>query len=175
MKRVLSVLVALFLLIGTTNAQFEVGKHHVGPAIGLSFLASNVSFGANYEYAMDVKEIGLDAPGILGLGGIVRYWSYDEGWFSYTDLVIAAQGNYHFKLENNKIDPYLGLVLGYDIGSWDWDGPYDNLWDDTYGGFIFGASAGCRYWFSPSMALNARFGTGSNLGSTLDLGLDFKF
>ncbi|MFZ1292010.1 MAG: hypothetical protein WAR79_18075 [Melioribacteraceae bacterium] len=175
MKKISSVFLALFLLSSVSFAQFEVGKHHAGPAVGLSFLGSTLSLGANYEYGMSLKDIGVDAPGTLGIGGIFRYWSYDTGYWSYTDIVIAAQGNYHFKLDNNKIDPYLGLVIGYDIGSWDWDGPYDYDWDDSYGGFIFGGSAGCRYWFSPSMALNARLGTGSNFGSTLDLGLDFKF
>ncbi len=175
MQKVLLILLVSFFLISNVSAQFEVGKHNAGPAIGLSFLGSTVSFGGNYEYAMSVKEIGLDAPGVLGIGGIVRYWSYDEGFFSYSDFLIAAQGNYHFKLENNKLDPYLGLVLGYDIGSFDWGGPSGSLYDDSYGGFVFGASAGMRYWFSPTMAVNGRFGTGSNSGSTFDIGLDFKF
>lgn len=175
MKKIIFTLISLTFFTSTMFAQYEFGKHNAGPAIGLSFLGSTLSFGANYEYALSTDEIGLDAPGALGLGGIVRYWSYDEGWFSYTDLVIAAQANYHFALKNNKIDPYLGLVLGFDIGSADWDGPFGDTYDDTHGGFIFGASAGCRYWFSPTMAVNARFGTGSNLGSTLDIGVDFKF
>lgn len=175
MKKSLLVLMVLFFSISNINAQFEAGKSYAGPAVGLSFLGSTLAFGASYEYGMSVDEIGVDAPGVLGIGGIVRYWSYDEGFFSYSDLLIAAQGNYHFVLENNKIDPYLGLVIGYDVGSFDWDGPFGSIYDDSYGGFVFGAQAGVRYWFSPTMAVNARLGTGSNSGSTLDVGVDFKF
>lgn len=175
MKKAIFILLALFILSSTSFAQFEANKSYAGPAVGLSFLGSTVSFGANYEYGMSMKEIGVDAPGLLGIGGLVRYWSYDEGFWSYTDLVIAAQGNYHFILDNKKLDPYLGLIIGYDVGSFDWGGPNSSLYDISYGGFIFGASAGVRYWFSPQMAINARLGTGSNLGSTLDVGVDFKF
>ena len=175
MKKILLLFIAFLFTATTSFAQFEAGKSYAGPAVGLSFLGSTLSFGASYEYGMSVKEIGLDAPGVLGIGGIVRYWSYDEGWFSYSDLLIAAQGNYHFVLDNKKIDPYLGLVLGYDVGSFDWGGPSGSLYDDSYGGFVFGAQFGCRYWLSPTMAVNARLGTGSNSGSTLDVGVDFKF
>jgi len=175
MKKVLFFLTSFFFICSSLYSQYQISAHHAGPAIGLTFLGSTISFGGNYEYGLSVDEIGLDAPGKLGLGGIIRYWSYDEGFWSYTDLVIAAQANYHFELKNNKIDPYLGLVLGYDVGSWDWTGPFANRYDTSYGGFIFGAAAGVRYWFSPTMAVNGRLGAGSNFGSTLDIGLDFKF
>ncbi len=80
-----------------------------------------------------------------------------------------------FVLDNNKLDPYLGVILGYDVGTFDL-GEYDNFFGDTtYGGVVFGVQFGVRYWFSPSMAVNARLGTGSNSGSSLDLGVDFKF
>lgn len=173
MKKILLLFIAFLFTASISFAQFEAGKSYAGPAVGLSFLGSTLSFGASYEYGMSVKEIGFDAPGVLGIGGIVRYWSYDVGYWSYSDLLIAAQGNYHFVLDNKKIDPYLGLVLGYDIGTFDVG---DNFFGDTsYGGFVFGAQFGARYWISPTMAVNARLGTGSNSGSTLDVGVDFKF
>ncbi len=172
MKKAILVLALLFFVSSSINAQFQEGKNFAGPAIGLSFLGNTVSFGANFEHAMKMADI----PGLIGIGGLVRYWSYGELYYNYTDIIIAAQGNYHIALANKKLDPYIGLILGYDINSWKYDGPYSEyLTSTTGGGVIFGLSLGGRYWFSPSMAVNARFGTGSNLGSTLDLGLDFKF
>ena len=171
MRKAILVLTILFFISTGINAQFQEGKNFAGPTIGLSFSGSTVSFGANFEHGMKMADI----PGLIGIGGIFRYWSYGDGPFSYTDIVIAAQGNYHLLLEDKKLDPYFGLILGYDVGSWDYDGPYSDYFDTTYGGFILGVTGGVRYWFSPKMAVNARFGTGSNLGSTLDVGVDFKF
>jgi hypothetical protein len=170
MRKAILVLTVLFFISTSINAQFQEGKSYAGPAIGLSFLGSTVSFGANYEYGMTLADI----PGPIGVGALVRYWSYGTV-YTYTDIIIAAQGNYHFVLDSKKLDPYIGLILGYDINSWSYDGPYSDYLNTTSGGFIAGISIGARYWLSPKMAVNARFGTGSNLGSTLDVGLDFKF
>jgi hypothetical protein len=171
-----------FLLFFTNIffAQYAVGKHYAGPSLGLSFLGSSVQLGANYEYGMDVKEIGIDAPGKLGIGGIVRYWSYSEKYFggewSYTDILIGAQANYHFKIGSDKWDPWAGITLAYDVGSVDWDGPGGNNYSEpTYGGFFLGGNAGIRYWVSPTLALSARFGFGTLSYSALDLGVDLKF
>ena len=171
MRKAILVLTILFFAFGTINAQFQEGKSHAGPSIGLSFLGSTASFGANYEYGMKMADI----PGLIGIGGVVRYWSYGE-IYTYTDIIIAAQGNYHISLKNKKLDPFIGLILGYDINSWSYDGPYsDYLTNTTSGGLVLGLTLGTRYWFSPNMAVNARIGSGSNSGSTLDFGIDFKF
>jgi hypothetical protein len=167
-------LIAVFAF-STTNAQFTPNNHYLGPSIGLSFLGSTVQFGANYEYGMDVENFGR-----VGIGGIFRYWSYSEGFFegewSYTDVLIGVQGNYHFKLEENKFDPWLGLTLAYDGGSVSWDGPggFDYV-SPTYGGFFIGAHGGARYWISPTLAVSARIGFGTLSYGALDLGVDFKF
>ncbi len=102
MKQLLSVLLLALLFTGFINAQFTPNKHYLGPSIGLSFLGSAPQFGANYEYGMDLKDFGR-----VGIGGIIRYWSYSEdfydGGWKYTDILIGAQGNYHFKLTETKV------------------------------------------------------------------------
>ncbi|MEE9431230.1 MAG: hypothetical protein V3V16_09330 [Melioribacteraceae bacterium] len=174
MKKVVLVLAVLFFMVGTISAQFQEGKHHAGPSIGLSFLgASAVQFGANYEYGMKID----DVPGLIGIGGIFRYWNYDLGFWSYTNIVIGAQGNYHFKVGDGKVDPYVGITLAYNAGTVSSDGNdyFGSLLGNsvTNGGIWFGFQGGARYWFSPNMAAHARFGVGT--GSALDLGIDFKF
>jgi len=118
--------------------------------------------------------------GTVGVGGLFRYWAYSEDYLSagkwkYTDVLIGAQGNYHFKLQDNKIDPWAGLVLAYDAGSVSWDGPFGGFAEPTHGGLFLGAHGGARYFFSPTMAVSARFGIGTLSYSSLDIGLDWKF
>ncbi len=181
MKKVLLILVLLFFVSSINFAQFRDGKSHVGPSVSVGFSGWGVGFGADYEYGMSMKKLGIDAPGNFGLGGLVRYYSFSEGFgnwqWSYTNIIIGAQGNYHFALENKKIDPFLGLVLGFNIASSSWDGPNTSGWDGegtSYGGMFLNLNAGLRYWFSPQMAVRANFGVG-NVVSSLVFGLDFKF
>ncbi|MEK6756074.1 MAG: hypothetical protein AABZ02_07985, partial [Bacteroidota bacterium] len=77
MKRtfVPAVVLLLLCLPLVAQAQFQVGKHYAGPAIGLSFLGSTLQFGANYEYGMKMEF------GTVGIGGLFRYWSYGEDYF----------------------------------------------------------------------------------------------
>ncbi len=171
MKSLLVTLLIVILLIGSSNGQFVPDKHYIGPCIGLSFLGSTPQFGANYEYGMTLENFGT-----IGIGGVFRYWSYSEGDYGYTDVLIGAQGNYHFKIDNNKWDPWAGLVLAYDAGSASWDGPSGVIESTpTYGGLFLGLHGGARYWFSPTLAASASIGYGSLSYGALELGVDFKF
>lgn len=178
MKKLFFVFLISVLCTSFSNAQFSAGKHHLGPSVGFSFLGSTPQFGLNYEYGLDVKDFGL-----LGIGGIARYWSYSEdygygstGKWKYTDILIGAQANYHFKVGDGKFDPWLGVTLAYDAGKVTWDGPAGESWaSPSYGGMFFGGNAGARYWFSPAIAVSARLGFGSLGYGGLDLGVDFKF
>lgn len=178
MKTKSFVLVLLLISYQTVSAQFEVGKSYAGPSLGLSFLGSTFQLGLNYEYGMSLESIGVSAPGKLGVGGVFRYWGYSEdfgaGKWSYTDILIGAQGNYHFVVGDGKLDPYIGLVLAYDIGSVNWEGVKAIGWTDrTSGGFWLGLQGGLRYFFSPKTALNARFGFGTLSYGALEVGIDF--
>jgi len=180
MKKIMVLVFSLVFLTGINFAQFEIGKSHAGPSIGIGFSGYGLTFGADYEYGMSLKDIGVDAPGTLGLGGIFRYYNWSEGFggyeWSYTDIIIGAQGNYHFKLENSKIDPWIGLVLGFDVASSSWNGPsaLGGQYSTSSGGVFFNGNAGARYWFSPNMAARASLGFGGIVSSII-LGVDFKF
>lgn len=184
MKKLLFVFLVLFFFIGNVNAQFEIGKHYIGPSLGVGFGGYGLSFGADYEFGMSLKEIGFDnVPGYVSVGGIVRYYNWSESFtffntkyeWSYTDIIIGAQGNYHFKLSNEKFDPWIGLILGFDISSSSWNGP-GNLggnFSSSTGGVFFNGNAGVRYWFSPAIAARISFGFG-NIVSSIIFGIDFK-
>ena len=125
MKKLILIIIYVFmfsvLFTVDTYPQYEVGKHYAGPSIGLSFLGSTAQLGLNYEYAFVIKDFGT-----VGAGGIFRYWSYKAGFFdgswSYTNILIGGQFNYHFKMDNKKFDPWAGAVLAYDAGSVDLKG-----------------------------------------------------
>ena len=105
-----------------------------------------------------------------------RYWGYSETYWKYTNVLIGAQGNYHFVVSESKFDPYVGLVLAYDAGSVSWNGPGSSfLSSPTYGGLWLAFQGGARYWVSSTVAITARIGFGTLSYSGLDLGVDFKF
>ncbi len=169
-RPVLMLLVIVCLTAGTVHAQFLPENHYLGPTIGFSFLGSAPEFGASYEYGMMLEEIGL-----IGIGGIIRYWSYSAGWWSYTDLLIGVQGNYHFKIDNEKFSPFAGVVLAYDSGNVSYKGPFGELYvNPSYGGLWLGFQGGARYWLSPNLALAGRLGVGTLGYYSLTFGVDFK-
>jgi hypothetical protein len=171
------VVIIFFLVSGysVTNAQYVDRGNYIGPCIGFSFLGSVPQFGANYEYGLNVPNFGL-----LGIGGVFRYWGYSDSYFggkwSYTNILIGAQGNYHFIIPgNSKLDPYAGLVLAYDGGSVSWSGPNYNYSSPSYGGFWIALQGGLRYWVSPTIAITGRLAFGSLSYGGLEVGADFKF
>lgn len=177
MKNAVLILISLVILVFTsnTNAQYEVDKHYAGPSVGLSFLGSTAQLGINYEYALDIPNFGT-----IGAGGIFRYWGYKEnfigGSWSYTNVLIGGQFNYHFKMQNNKFDPWLGVVLAYDAGSVDLEGANNVFYaEPSHGGLWLGFHGGARYWVTPTIAITGRVGFGTLSYGALELGVDFKF
>ncbi|MGD0339364.1 MAG: hypothetical protein ABSB78_11315 [Bacteroidota bacterium] len=163
---VFTVIVVLCLLVSTGNAQYEKGKSYLGPRVGIGVYGSGISLGAGYEYGVTDE---------ISVGGLVDYYKYDWGFgFTYTYIVFGAQGNYHFGKTlkwDSKLDPFAGLVIGYESVSW--SGTEYAGWSSAYGsGIIFGGQAGIRYFLSPSLALYGQVGFGITY---LKVGVDFKF
>jgi hypothetical protein len=181
MKKYMLLVVALLLLSALSTAQFTKEKNYIGPSIGLYFHGSTLIWGANYEYSLPTN-VG---PGILGIGGLIRYWSWsaDGGYYAgqswgwdYSDFMIGAQANYHFKVGDDKFDPFAGLTLAYDIGSVSYTGPSDYHYvEPSWGGLFLGIDGGCRYWFNSSWAGTVRLGFGSSSFSVIDIGADYRF
>ncbi len=169
-----STVIAIMFTTTTANAQYVANRNYLGPSVGFAFLGSTPDFGVSYEYGLNMQNFGL-----VGIGGLFRYWGYSEGYFDgswkYTNILIGAQGNYHFVITGSKFDPYVGVVLAYDAGSVSWSGPYGNYASPTYGGLWLAAQGGARYWVSPNIAISGRIGLGTLGYSGLDFGVDFKF
>ncbi len=174
------IFIILFLFSYNLFGQFEGNKHIVGPSFGFSFLGSSFQIGANHEYGINLVDMGIDGAGKIGIGGIFRYWNYSEETVNvnrdYTDILAGLQTNYHFYMPNDKVDPWIGLILAYDFGYQDVE--IKNIGfkvdDESYGGFWIGAQAGSRYWINNNLALNLRIGFGIESYGFLDFGFDYQ-
>jgi hypothetical protein len=170
-----SAVVALCLALGagSASAQFTVGTLDIGPTIGLGGLGSGAGINIGGRIEKGFKELPSLGNGILGIDAFVQRWSFDPCGGSFNDcgasiLFFGARVNYHFKLSSMpKLDPFIGLGLGY--ATWSWDGDTFDTFDDS--GIDFVGNAGIRYYFSPKMAGYADVGTGA---ATLNLGIMFK-
>ena len=183
MKLSVLTVIASLCAIGLTSrpaaAQFEYGKNYAGAHVGLSGVGSALTLGLDYERA--VTKPGDVGPGIIGVGGLFDYFSYGSNEYGFSDvgswtyLDFGASGMYHFVLSDRKWDPFVGLVLGYEVASWSWKGNYSYMnqyYSPSGGGFTIGGSAGVRYFFNDSWAAQARVGFGFYL---LAVGVDYKF
>ena len=149
----------LFILISTSAfSQLQKSEHLFGPSIGLFPKEKSAILGINYEYMLMEKFNGL-----IGIGGVVRYWSVTKENVNFSYTFLGGQANYHFhKLGDGKIEPFLGVVVGLNsIRNGD-----NGLW--------FWGQAGARYFFTPTLAISARTGVGNNSFFHIEFGLDFK-
>lgn len=126
-----------------------------GTPIGLSFehgFSDQISAGAYVAYASTSQSFGV-------------------GKINSTYILTAARASYHFDFGVEKLDPYIGAILGYNIASAKWTGA-GAVPASTAGGFIYGGHAGARYFLSEKIALFGEVGYGIG---TLNAGVAFKF
>ena len=87
---------------------------------------------------------------------------------SFTYIPISLVANYHFNLKNKKVDPFIGLGLGYLYARYDC-GTFCG--SASTGGVYLVGRLGMRYFMKPRMAFYADVGAGA---ASLDVGLVFK-
>jgi hypothetical protein len=155
---------------------FTVGHADVGPVIGLGGInGAGLSFGGRFEKGF--KAVG---NGVLGFGVGVDYYNFSDRFTGTTDigftyLPIAATVSYHFRLDNKKIDPFVGAGLGFERVSL--SGPGCVVFGSNVcqgldsSGLYFVGHAGIRYFVQPKLALYADAGAGAG---SLHVGIMFK-
>jgi hypothetical protein len=158
---------------GTKPTQsFGIGYTDIGPTVGLGNLGgASASIGGRFEHA--IKALPDMGNGMLGIQAGFEYYSWSGGTglgsYSWKYIPIGVTANYHFKLDDAKIDPFVGLGLGYQIITCDAPGLPGGYCSNSAVYFI--GRAGARYFFNPKMAAYGDVGAGA---STLSLGLMFK-
>lgn len=157
--------------VASAQDGFVVGHADVGPTIGLGGIGgADFAFGGRFEQG--VKALPNLGNGVLGIGVSIDWYHYDDplfGNFSFTYVPIAVTGNYHFSLQNKKVDPFVGAGLGYERVSFDC-GAFD-CGGASSSGIYFVGHAGIRYFFTPSTAFYVDAGAGA---ASLNVGLMFK-
>ena len=156
---------------------FHPGYTDIGPVIGLGGIGgANLAIGGRFEHG--IQTLPSMANGTLGFQVGLDYWSWSRVYegppgvfytrrISY--LPVGATFNYHFRLDEPKLDPFVGLGLGYDIVSCS-GGPFpDGCGYDS--GLYLIARGGVRYFMSPGLALYGDVGAGA---AALNIGLMFK-
>ena len=151
---------------------FASGYTDIGGVIGLGGIGSaSASFGGRMEHA--IKPLPELGNGMLGIQAAFDYYSWSGGAglgaYSWKYIPIGVTANYHFKLDEPKLDPFVGLGLGYQIITCDAPGLPGNYCSNSAVYFI--GRAGARYFFSPKMAVYGDVGAG---GATLNVGVMFK-
>jgi len=157
------------------SAQMAKGYTDIGGVVGLGGIGSaGLSFGGRFERVF--KELPDLGNGLLGIGVSADYYSYGNNFGAFrsslTFIPIGVTGNYHFKIENQKFDAFVGAGLGYFISSCDYPGSTSVF--DPCGGLstiYFIGRVGGRYFYKPNMAIYADAGAGA---ATLNIGLTFK-
>ena len=173
-------LLLIFILPSFLFGQLDFNKHMIGPSVGFSFLGSTLQFSLSHEYAISLNQVGLAESGIIGIGGIFKYWNYSESFrdfeWNYTDILLGVQSNYHFYMSDDSIDPWFGIVVAYDFGDADVKilNSNTNYLEKDYAGIFIGVNAGLRYWINNNMGISTRLGIGTSSYAALEIGFDYK-
>jgi hypothetical protein len=147
---------------------FAVGYTDIGPTVGLGNLGgASASFGGRFERG--IKALPDMGNGILGIQAGFEYYSWSGPGYSWKYIPVGVTANYHFKLEDQRFDPFVGLGLGYQVITCDAPGLPGDYCSNSAIYFI--GRAGARYFFNPKMAFYGDVGAGA---ATLSLGLMFK-
>ncbi len=166
-------MIVLCALLGITRSfgqAYEQGDKllNIGVGLGSQFMAAGAKgtppVGLSLEFgATDKISVGAYA-GYAGakVETVVGDWKYNY-------IIVGGRGSYHFDFGVENLDPYAGIVLGYNIASVSTD---TNLPTASAGGFLWGAHAGARYFFGPKFGAFAEVGYGV---AWLNVGLAFKF
>jgi len=170
----------LVLVLVTTGIAFGQNAYkkdqnviHAGIGFGLAGLYGSSSLPpitVGYEYGLENK---------ISLGGMVGFAGSKETFFggewSYSYVIIGARGAYHFLENNDKVDAYGGVMLGYNIVS-----ASSSTVNTGFGSFtasasgsylLFGIYGGARYYFSPQFAVYGEVGYGVGF---LNIGVAYK-
>lgn len=155
-------------------AQVGLGYTDIGVVVGLGNVGSaSASFGGRFERVF--KELPDLGNGLLGIGVSADYYSFGDRFlgygYDYTYIPIGATANYHFKLENKKVDLFIGAGLGYQVISCDYTGVGGSIDLCDNSAIYFIGRAGGRYFLKPNLALYGDVGAGA---ATLNVGLTFK-
>lgn len=148
----------------------------------------SLSYGQSYEKGDNLLNIGVGLGGGIGIpigisyehgfsdkisGGVYVGYSGNVGITNWTYMLGAARASYHFDFNVDKLDPYLGAMIGYQYITIDGKSLNDMLPAAMRPNlFLWGGHAGARYLLSEKFGVFAEVGYGL---ANLNAGVTFKF
>lgn len=167
----LAIVAAVALSAQQASAQISKGYTDVGAVIGLGGIGTaSASFGGRFEHIF--KSLPELADGLLGIGVSADYYGFNFGsGYSVNYIPIGATANYHFKLDNKKLDPFVGAGLGFQVVNCSGPGLGGLGCGGYSSGIYFIGHAGARYFLTSALAAYADVGAGA---ATINLGVTFK-
>jgi hypothetical protein len=148
------------------NLGVGLSSYYYGTPIGLSFesgISDDISVGTQFDY---------------NSGNYDGYYSSSYRW-GYSAYYVGLRGSYHLnnilQLNEDKVDLYAGVGLGYQRFRWD-DESYGYGYGYSYNyrsGLFFNYFVGGKYYFTPKVGAFVELGyTGL---SSSRVGISFKF
>ncbi len=175
MKTIRLLAIALMAFAGAGSAfgqAYEKGDKqlNIGVGLGSQFVAAGASgslpIGLSFEVGATDK---LSFGAYAGYAGATLNTGFGGDW-KYQYILAAARGSYHFDFGVENLDPYAGIMLGYNIASVKTNGSV--VTGASAGGVLWGAHAGTRYYFGPKFGIFGELGYGI---AWLNAGVTFKF
>lgn len=169
----------IFVVLFSTNQISAQGELNLGIGLLPTYLGTSNSkippLMASYDHPFQEN---------ITIGGYIGYSTAEFVQSSvflnysidYSYVLIGARGTYHFEISNEKIDPYIGLHLGYNVVSTSINGCDDPIFCDAldvsassigYAGLL-----GAKYQMSENLKLFGEVGYGVSIlsfGITLDI------
>lgn len=166
---------------GTIAANLGLG---IGAGYNYGFgLGGNSSSSPAISLSVEKGVVEGIGPGVISVGGLVGYQSYNYEWdivgdeykASWTNIYLAARGAYHYNFTDNpKIDTYVGVSLAARIEKYSNNYEGSSIPDDDYGDthLDVGIFLGGRYLVTDKVGAFAELGYDM---SYLKIGVTTKF
>lgn len=184
MKKLLLLFVVVSFSLAQLSAQdatFEKGDKVLNLGIGFG---STWYSGTYYKSQVPPVSASLEfgvvdnvlEKGSVGVGPYIGYssykWEYSSWGYKYSNIILGVRGNFHYPLAN-KLDTYVGLLLGYNIvTSKEFGTPSGFDYSASSGGLRSAGFIGGRYYFKETFAVMLELGYGVTY---LNLGIALKF
>jgi len=140
--------------------------------ITVGFSLANLGFFGIFDYGFHEAISG---------GAVTGFHFWGTGYWKYREISILGRANFHpFNLKvladkisiRNKLDVYVGIAVGGQIGWVDYDGPFANPVEPDVGGFSFRENIGARFYPTENFFLTIEEGLGLGI---LNFGCGLKF
>ncbi len=188
MKKLIALALVAFFSMPIVKAQvsmFNIGDRVVNIGIGLGSLYGSGLYSKttvppiSISFEQGILD-GILEKAVIGVGAYVGYTSYkwhyvystyDYG-YKYSNIIIGGRGSFHYPVVD-KLDTYVGILLGYNIVTSSEFGSFSGFYDYTpdRGRIAFSGYVGGRYYFSDKFSGFAELGYGI---AYLTLGLGVK-